>query len=460
MPVDVPHLGQLARLNAELDRRAREARVLNNYVEGPTPLPRAIVNSNLTKAYRMLMPMSEGAWGGVPVGSSLDRLEVTGIQDGDKAAAEAAWGHWQDNMMDAESRLLNHSTLTTGRAFALVWADEDGKPEITLESSEQMIVQYREGSRRHRVAALRRWMDEDADRPMATLYRADGIFKYQGPKKASGFAGTQWEPRLVDGEEWPLENPFGKVNVVEFAINRRLVPGSFGYARGEFAHCLGLIDRINLLTFLGLVVAFWMGFPLRAVIGDKILRDDNNNPLPPFEVNADSVAQFENPNVKLAEFAAADRSNLSIYSELDQFAALTRTPRHYLPLDGGMSNIAADTIRANEGTLNAKISGDYKPSLGESYEETLRLCNVINGDPDLSPRAALQWADHQFRSLAERADAVSKFAAAQLPWTVIADLALNANADQIARWTADVMGADLGRLLTEPTTPAPAPVVA
>jgi hypothetical protein len=94
----------------------------------------------------------------------------------------------------------------------------------------------------------------------------------------------------------------------------------------------GLLDRINLLTFLGLVVAFWMGFPLRGVIGDKILRDDDGKPLPPFKVAADEVFQFENPAAKLAEFKAADRGNLSIFDELAQLAYLTKTPAHYFPL--------------------------------------------------------------------------------------------------------------------------------
>ncbi len=446
---DIPNLGQLTRLCSALDTRARTARLLNGYDEGPCPLPKAIVESKLTKAYKMLMPMSDAPWGSLVVGSSLDRLEVSGITDTEDEVAEAAWGFWQDNMMDAESRLLHHSALVTGRAYTLVWGreDEPSVPEISLESSEQMIVQYREGSRRHRVAALRRWVDEELSRPMATLYRPDGIFKYQGAKNSSGGPGTQWEIREVEDEQWPLANPLETVPVVEYAINRRLKPGSLGYARGEFANCTGLIDRINLLTFLGLVVAFWMGFPLRGVIGDKILRDDDNNPLPPFDVNADGIFQLEDPEAKIAEYKAADRSNLAIYPELDQLATITRTPRHYFPLAGGMSNIAADTIRANEGSLHAKVNGDYKPSLGESHEETLRLCGMVANQTPLSPRAQLGWKDTESRSLAERADAATKLSSTGLPWTVVAELALNANQDQISRWQAEGASSSIGQVL-------------
>lgn len=459
-PKLAPYLAKISKLGAELDKRRRESMILTPYDEGDCPIPYAIGSANLTKAYRMLMPMSDAPWGSLVVGSSLDRLDVSGVQDKDnQAAVDAAWGAWQDNAMDDESKLAHHSALVTGRAFALVWWGDDGKPEISLDNSEQMIVQYKEGSRRKRVAALRRWWDDDAQRAMATLYLPDGVYKFQGPANADGAVSTNWERDTEwevrqDPEDstWPVSNPLGVVPVVELAVNRRLKPGAFGFARGEFAHCTGLIDRINLLTFLGLVVAFWMGFPLRGVIGERVLRDDNDEVIPPFDVYADGLFQLEDPNAKIAEYKAADRKNLSVYAELDQFATITRTPRHYFPLEGGMSQIAADTIRANEGALHAKISGDYKPSLGEGWEEVLRLCTRILGGPVLSPRAELQWRDHESRSLGERVDAYSKLVGSQLPFAAAAELALDVSQDQIRRWSTDASSSVIGQLLADAQT--------
>jgi hypothetical protein len=108
--------------------------------------------------------------------------------------------------------------------------------------------------------------------------------------------------------------------------------------------CIGLLDRINLLTFLGLVVAFWMGFPLRGVIGDKILRDDDGKPLPPFEVAADTVFQLENPEAKLASSGGRPRQPEHL-RRARAARDLTKTPAHYFPLETGLSNISADTIR-------------------------------------------------------------------------------------------------------------------
>jgi hypothetical protein len=457
---DVPDgvMMQLQKLNERLDRRGEKCRLLDRYFEGESPLPPAVQRARVTRAYRMLMPVSDAPWGGLIVDSTLDRLELGGIREQDRAVADKAWGVWQGNDMDAESKLAHSSALVDGRANALVWPDEDDNAEISLDDAATMIVQYEEGSRRKRVAALRRWMDEDQV-PHATLYRAGQVFKFSGPQHSSGRAGTQWEPRTDEDDEWPMENPYGVVPVVELGINRRLKPGGFPHARGEFEHCVGLIDRIHLLTFLGLVVAFWQGFPLRGVIGDRILRDDDGKPLPPFEAGADSVFQLEDPEAKLAEFKAADRTNLAIYPELDQLATITKTPRHYFPMEHGMSNLSADAIRADEGALHAKCTG-YKGSLGGAWTDVLRLGGRVGKDKyELSPRAAVWWMDHESRSLAERADAAAKLKDV-MPWMVLAERVLNASQDDINRWSA-LRGSDaLSVLVEEAKRPVVAPPAA
>jgi hypothetical protein len=374
-PTQQQLVAQVKKLARKLDRRASRHRLIESYLEGPAPFPPAIRTAKMTKAYRLLMPIAEAPWGGLVVESALDRLEIAGIRSADKHAAEVAWGAWQDNKMDSGHMLGHDSALSSGRAFVLVWPEEDGKPEVSLDSPAQMVVEYQEGSRHKRVAALRRWVDED-DVVYATLYRPEGIYKFQQPK-ADDHDGPDWVRRAVvntDGtdEPWPVPNPFNVVPVVEVRANPRLKAGCWGHARGEFEHCLGVIDRIHLLTFLGLVVAFWLGFPLRGVIGDKILRDDDGQPIAPFDADPGTIAQLENPNAKFFEYKAADRDNLSIFAELAQFAALTKTPRHYFPLAQAMANLSADAIRADEGALAAKTT-KHKTFMGEDWEEVFRL---------------------------------------------------------------------------------------
>lgn len=450
---------QLTTLCSELDKRKRRSDLLNPYFDGECPLPKTIVRAQLTNAYRLLMPMATSPWGRLIVNAVKNRLEVSGIRSDNRKADDAVWGFWQDNFMDSESKLAHTETFIDGRTHALVWTEDD-QPSVWLDNASQAIVQYREGSRHRREAAVRRWIDDFAV-PHATLYRREGIYKFVGPRNSSGMAGTQWMKREVADEPWPIPNPLGVVPVVELGVNRRLKPGSFTTVQGEYEAVTGHIDRINILVFLGLVVAFWSGFPVRGVIGDKILRDDSGDVLPPFELNAQQVVQFENPEAKVFEFKGADLKNFSVVEQVEQLATLTDTPRHYFPLGGGMSNLSADAIRASEAALNGKVNAEHKPSLGEGWEEVLRLGGMMLDRPvQLSPRAELTWKDHESRSLAERADAASKFGSLGLPWPAIAELALNASQEQIGRWTATAATNPLGELLRqvqeEPVTADPA----
>lgn len=438
-------IGQVSDLALELDKRTATASLIRPYDDGGQAIPEAVINANLTTAYRLLMGMSDTPWGSLIVDSVLDRLEVSGIRTGNDMLDETLWGVWQANRMDSESKLAHRSALLDGRAHALVWADGD-QPMVSLDDATQMIVSYVEGSRHRRTAALRRWVD-DRDTTYATLYRPEGIYKFEGSKSNGDPA---WKRREVEDEQWPLPNPLGVVPVVELAVNRKLYPGQFPFARGEYAHVTGLLDRINLLTFVGLIVALWMGFPLRGLLGAQILRDDDGAPIAPFDAAADTVFQIEDPEAKLAEFKAADRDNLAVWPELDQLATITKTPRHYFPMQQGMSNIAADTIRANEGGLHAKVTS-HKSTLGESWEDVLRISGQVL-DVEVPQTAELVWKDHESRSLAERADAASKLKDV-LPAAAIMEKVLNATPAEIARWESQ--GA-IGQLLAAAAQPAPA----
>lgn len=482
MPEPLPHADQIKRLSTELDKRVKTHQRLEPYYENDDAkanLPRAVTEARLTKLYRHLMPVSEAPWGSLIVDSKLDRLEVSGITDPvNPEAAKACWGIWQDCHMDSESKLAHCSVLIDGRCYATVWRDDKtGKPDIALDDMTQMIVEFAEGSRHIRTAALRRWAE--GGRVYATLYRPEGLYKYQGPRDSANTptSSVEWERREVDGEEWPLPNIFadGSIPVVELRVNGRLKPGRFPHARGEYAHVLGLIDRINLLTFLGLVIAFWMGFPLRGVLGAKLkhelLVDDDGQPLmdeatgkqktrskPPFDAHPDSVFQIEDPTAKLAEFKAADRKNLSIFAELDELAMLSKTARHYFPLENGMSNLAAEAIVASEGGMLAAVTG-HKSSLDDGEEEVLRLGGKLLDRPvELSSRAELQWKKHESRSLAEMADAFVKLSGGAsgngLPWMAAAELALNATQDQLARWESQAAVNPLAQLVAAAQQPA------
>ena len=408
----------LDRLSRELDKRRSKVELLDKYYEGEHPAPEHVRKVKLETEYRVLMRQAVSNWPRLIVDAAQERLEVQGIRFGGRASDKAAWKVWQANSLDADAGLVQQSALTVGHAFVIVWADKDGEPTITPEHASTTIVAYREGSRRERAAALRRWQDDD-DRWYATVYLPDGLYKF----RAAATGGTPridaWEEREVAGETWPLANPLEVVPVVEFAVNRMLKPARYGTGRGEFDDVRTIIDRINTTVFSGMLAQAYASFPIRALIGDKIRKNADGEILPPFKIAVDHLIQIENPEGKLVQL---DESNLESYikfaeAHVRHLAAITKTPPHYLL--GEMVNISADAIRAAEAGLVSKVRGHMR-SLGEAWEETMRLAFKIKNDEKRASAtdAAIIWKNPEIRSDAQLADAAVKLEPI-VPWQML-----------------------------------------
>jgi hypothetical protein len=443
-------------LNRELDRRIPKIKRLDDYHDGDHPVPPHVRDQRLETEFKTLMKQATTNFPALIVDSVEERLEVTGFDfDGD--ADSEAWDIWQRNHLDADAGMVHETALTTGRAYAIVWADADGNPTITPEHPSTTVVAYEVGSNRDRAAALRRWREND--RWMATLYLKSGIYKFQAPvRPIQGPDTDEWEPRVPPGEEWPLANPLGVVPVVEFAVNRSLRPSEFGTSAGEFERVTPIIDRISTTIFAGLLAQAYASYPVRALIGSPIERDEDGKPIPPFSMSVSKIVQIENPDGKLVQLPESDLGNYIRFAEthVRHLAAITKTPSHYL-LAGDMVNLSADAIRASEAGLVSKIHKHHR-SLGESWEETIRLAFrvVDQNDPrGMAYTAATKWRDPESRSEAERADAAVKLATI-LPWQALAERVLNATPTEIAEWEAQRAADGLATLMATPTE-APTP---
>lgn len=455
MPTADELLSQLKRLSAVLDERVPRVRELDNYRDGRYPLPPLVQEARVTRAYRTLMSMTDSDWPKLIVDSVEERLEVQGVRFGNKKADDEAWEMWQENGLDAESSVLHDSALTDGRAYAIVWSDEsDENPEITLEHASLCAVEYDRGTQRRRKAAIRRWYE--GNRWYATLYTPEKLYKFQSNGEGKDLpreGGADWESRQQD-----LDNPLGEVPVVEFAVNRTLRPSPFGTACGEFEPNLRHVDRIHYKIFCGLVALTWSGFPLRALIGDPILRDDDGNPIKPFDAIQSSIVQLENPDAKLIQLPEARIDNYSPEMDIKHLAALTKTPAHYLL--GEMVNLSADAIRAAEAGLISKVRRHHR-SLGEAWEDVIRLAFRVR-DPDdprgTDPKAQIIWKDPESRSLAERADAATKLASINMPWQVIGSYVLGMTPQEISQADAQRGSDVLSAFLSTPQTQNGSPV--
>lgn len=451
---DTELIAEVEELVYELDKRGKGFRRLEKF-KGECPVPTVIRRARATNAYRMLMEFAQTNYGRLIIRAATSRMRVGGIRTGNEEWDKALWAVWHANHLDSDSRLGHDVALTHGRVFAIVWPNKDAPPSITLESPDTCIVKYRDGSRHDRVAGLRRWKDKDGTH--ATLYRADGVYKF-----TSNDSG-KWERRIgaEDEGQWPLPVPEKAVRVVEIATNRELKDTPFGHAHGDFEGNTGLIERIMVLDFLRLVIAFTSGFPIRAVIGDEleykkdadgndVIVDGRRVTIAPFELAADVIAQFENPEVRIEQLQAGDLKGFgdAIDRDIEQLAGLTQTPSYFLR-QVPIQNVSADAIRASDAALNGRVE-EHQPNVADGWREVLTLAGrQLSKEIVVPTTAEVIWVDRQSRSLSERADAFTKLATG-LPWEANAEFTLDADQETIARWQE--MG--LAEQLLAPPPPA------
>ena len=446
MPTEDELKAKLDLLSGELDARAERFRTLESHRSGDAPVPEAVTRGNATTAYRQLMKVAPTNYAQLIVRAASSKMEVSGVKSGNEDLDRAAWGIWQANRMDSEFRRATDSILTHGRAFAIVRPGEP-EPEIILEDAQTVIVEYEEGSNYRRSCALRRWEDDDGY-TYGTLYYPDATYRLRTSGPANGPQHSEDRPAPAWEFIEELENPYGVVPAVEISTNGGLSGGRFGSARGDFEAALPLLDRINTLEFLRLVIAFTASFPVRAVIGDKILYDDKGKPKAPLQLGADVIAQFENPAVKLEEFKAADLKSFgdAIDHDSDAVAGVTQTPAYYLR-SVPLQNVAESTIRASNIPLDARVS-DHQAFIGEDVEEVLRVALRMKGE-DLPQSASILWMNRESYSLSERADAATKLKDI-LPWQVIAANVLDMSQDEIRQVELLRATDAFTSLLTEP----------
>lgn len=433
MPISLREAQALTKkLEGELDRRAGLIKPWNEYYLGKHNL--GFASARFKAAFGNMFTAFADNWCEVVCDAPTERLEVLGFRfadgTGDDMPLEAdrkARDIWQRSGMDAESRVGHLEGAVKSRFFTLVWADDpdadDPQPEITIEDPTQVVVAYRPGSRRVRKAALKKFDGEDGF-VYATLYLADELWKFRRPSTSStsgiilppGLSVHDWAPRFEDETEYRIDNPLGRVPIVEFANRRRLLDDP----SPEHKVVMPLQDVVNKLVADMVVAAEAGAFPARWAAGvDVPIDPKTGQEIIDSELWRGALAKMmraASPQARFGNFTAADLSNFvaGIEMIITHIAAQTRTPPHYLL--GKMANLSADALSAAETGLVSKCN-DKTVSTGEGWEETMRNAFAVIDDPRKDVyNAETIWADVEHITDAARADAATKKKAAGVPW--------------------------------------------
>lgn len=462
-------LALLAALCKALDERAREVERAEEWYEGDHPIPLPPPNTAAASQREARIAFETMARLGVTnfippiVDVPAASLRVEGFRfAGSPVSSDAeAWTIWQRNFMDADSDLAIKTALKTGQAFALVWADADGLATITVEDPEQCIVMYEAGSRRKRKAGLKRWTDETGG-VCATLYTAEAVYKFRQTRNDST-GKVEWLPREIDGEAWPLPNPYGFVPLVELRANPELKASLFGGGEPEFAKQVNEQRKINQTVLNLLVTMDHQSFRQRWVTGWGAPTKPDGTP------DADQVKKasaallwtFEDPDVKVGEFSQADlRPFLEVVTAWVKVIASTSGTPPYAFLLGDMINVAADSLARIEGIKAGKVKAHAR-NFGESFAEIIRAALAVEGNPKASDTAAaVVWAEFEERTATEQAALAVTMRDLGAPKEVTFSTLPGVSQAEAARWVTSSLADDLRAAALLPVVPPAAPVAA
>jgi len=431
-------LGMVKVLEQELAGRQVLLQRLQDYHDGKHRL--AFTSQKFRDAFGGMFSSFADNWCQLVVDAVEERLNIEGFRYGsDPKSDRDAWRIWQANSLDAESQLGHSEALIKGDAYAIVWGDDDGQPKVSIESPRDVVVAFAPGNRRTRVAALKRWRDDDGYH--CTLFTPNYVYKYDKDDKD---VNGDWKPCMTTFEPWPLPNPLGVVPVVP-VTNRGSLTSAYGVS--EFLNVIPQQDAINKLVADMLIASEFIAYPQRWVTGMEIKVDENTGrPIAPFNVALDKILVAEDPAAKFGSLSAGDLANYvtGIETLVQHIASQTRTPPHYFYLNGNFPS--GDAIKSAETGLVAKTRRKMR-FFGESWEEVMRLCFKVLDDPrgDVIDSETV-WADPEYRSEAELADALIKRSAIGVPRQQLWEDA-GYSQTQIARFQAMEAGDALNQAL-------------
>lgn len=417
---------------------------------------------------------------GVVVDALAERLEVQGFRIGsDQGAADAAWDIWQRNRLDASFARGVRAGLTKGEFSLIVWVDGKGEPRISVEDGAEVYVATDPGNSHARRAAIKRWRDEDERRLYAIVYLPDGIYKFRSeegdapwhrvattppdyerfvavgtPVDPNSLTQTKWERWNVDGESWPLENPFGVVPVVPIPNK----PDVFGAGESELAAIVPIQDAINANIVNVMLAGQFSAFRQRYATNVTLEVDEQGKIQEPWRIAVDSMLTAPPPNVGEPEtkFGEFSETNLSGYMTLHEgyvqgMATISRMPPHYFLGQSG-NFPSGESLRSAEAGLTFKARDRIRDD-SEPVEEAIALAFLMKSrQSGLASAAAARyvkwaaqtdsealWRDPETKTESEHIDALVKLKSLGVPAKEGIWPKIPATPQEIERWAkADV----------------------
>lgn len=405
--------GWLELLDARLRARQQATKLYEDYYNGNHRL--AFATSKFRETFGTLFAAFSDNWCQLVVDAAVERLKVEGFRFGkDSSANDAAWEIWQANGLDADSKLGHREAVKCGESYVLV-DPNGGDPRITVEHPIEAIVAMAPGSRRQRLAGLKRWVDDDGF-VYATLYLPNEIYKFQSQRKAPSYVGSgkvNWQRR---GDDPGGSHRLGAVPLIPLCNSPSMMWGG----QSDLQPAIPLQDAANKLISDMLVASEFQAFQQRWATGMDIPTDPETGlPRPAAQLEA-AMSRLWVSSSADTTFGAFPQVDLKPYVSavemiVQHLAAQTRTPPHYLLGQSGAFP-SGESLQSTETGLVARVE-DKQVTFGEAWEEALRLAFRAKGNETLAGAVDAEtiWRDPESRTEGEHVDATLKLQALGVP---------------------------------------------
>jgi len=385
------------RLLKSLARKQAHYNLLERYYDGDAPLPESAEGQS--RAYRRFQRKARLNLAQLSVAAVRERMVIGGFRtgaDGDDNGDREARRLWKANHLDYLSADLHSYFLRFGSAYAIVGYPEGSEyPVVTVEDPRQVYC-YTSNYDQTTVTEAIKVFNENG-----THY----LYWY-GPSTVEVYTKSG-DMNIYDAENWQLTdemaNPLGEVPVVKFTNADE---------KGEYEPYIDIIDRVNHMILQRLVIATTQAFRQRVLRGDFPTHDADGNEIDYngiFESSAGSLWMIPE-GADVSELGQAEIMGIlnSVRADIQDFAAVTRTPLHYFTPEG--ANGSAEGAQLAREGLVFKTEDRIKRAT-PGWSKVMSLLFRWMGDDTRASLLDLEpiWKPAERYSMAERADANSKF---------------------------------------------------
>lgn len=417
---------------------------------------------NLHQRYRGNPPLPEGAeaarelftafqrkartnYAELAVAAVSERMRPVGFRtaaDADETGDSEARKAWSLARMNIVAADVHDMMLNLGEAYVIVgFMDEDtGVPVVTAEDPRFMVGEPDPMNPYKLRAALKYMRDDIEGEDRAYLYLPGEVWvaKRDAPYSPAGklVGPMYWSPETWD---WVAERS-GTLGHNEMCV----VPFFNKDSQGEYEKHIDILDRINYQTLSRLCTAALQAFKQRAIeteseSGGLDSEDEEGNEIDWGQVfTSDPAAIWMLPaGAKIWESTTTDlRQILEVNKDdVQQFAAVTRTPLYYLVSNG--ANQSADGAAMQRESLLFKTT-DRIDRVSPQWASTMAVIFTVMGDTSRSDLSQLQtlWASPARLSLAEKASAAS-LVKEIIPWRSLMTYVFDFDPETIERMESE-----------------------